>query len=95
MTERDRNVFVGGRARVLINAIRFMEEEKRERVSRTPPNLEALQETNIRGRQEVGQAQPHGCAQALAELRPGVLSAWGGRGRAQTSYQNYAKKLQA
>ena len=56
IAERERNIFVGGRVRVLINAMRFMEEERRGRVGRTPPNLEAPQETNLEGRQEVGQA---------------------------------------
>ena len=54
IVERERNIFVGGRVRVLINAMRFM-EERRGRVGRTPPNLEAPQETNIEDRQEMGQ----------------------------------------
>ena len=36
--EGDRNVFVGGRAWALMDARRFMEEQRRERVGRTPPN---------------------------------------------------------
>ena len=55
IAERERNIFVGGEWGMLINAMRFMEEERRGRVGRTPPNLEASQETNLEGRQEVGQ----------------------------------------
>ena len=59
---------------------RFMEEEGRGRVGRTHPNSEAPQGIQQRSMQEVRQT-PCGHAQALAEFRPGVLTAWRGRGR--------------
>ena len=57
-------------------------EERGGRVGRAPPNLEAPQRVQQKygSRQEVRQT-PCGCAQALAELKPGVLTAWRGRGR--------------
>ena len=59
---------------------RWIEEERGGRVGRTPPNSEAPQGMQQRSRQEMRQ-MPCGCVLALAELRPGVLTAWGGRGR--------------
>ena len=63
-----------------MDARRLMEEERGWRVGRTPPNSDAPQGMQQRSRQEVRQT-PCGCVQALAKLRPGVLTACRGEGR--------------
>ena len=76
-----REIFVGGRARALLNAIANFKSRRvgRGRVGRGPN----LRINNDRGvtRQEVG--TPHGRANALNTLVPGLggLSSWRGRGR--------------
>ena len=76
----NRGIFVGRRARALLNAMTYFENERmrRGRASRAPN----LGMNNNRGvtRQEVG--PPHGRAHALSTLvsRPGGPSSWRGRG---------------
>ena len=80
----NRGIFAGGRARALLNAMTYFENERmrRGRAGRAP-NLGV---NNNRGvtRQEVG--LPHGRAHALSTLvpRPGGLSSWRGRGSGDT-----------
>ena len=79
-SQANRGIFVGGRARALLNAMAYFEKKRvgRGRAGRAPN----LGMNNNRGvtRQEVG--PPCGRAHALSTLvpRPGDLSSWRGRG---------------
>ena len=71
-SQTQRGIFVGGRARALLNAMAYFENERvgRGRAGRRP-NLRVNNDNNERGvtRQEVG--LPHGRAHALRTLIPG------------------------
>ena len=83
-SQTQRGIFVGGRARALLNAMVYFENERvgRGRAGRGP-NLRINNDNNERGvtRQEVG--LPCGRAHTLSTLIPGPggLSSWRGRGR--------------
>ena len=78
-----RGIFVGSRARALLNAMAYFDNERnrgRGRADRAPP-IRIISDNRGTTRQEVG--PPHGRAHALNTLVPGVggLSSWRGRGR--------------
>ena len=78
-----RGIFVGGRARALLNAMAYFDNERnrgRRRAGMTPP-IRIFSSNRGTTRQEVG--PPCGRAHALNTLVPGVggLLSWRGRDR--------------
>ena len=79
----NRGIFVGGRARALLNAMAYFDNERnrgRGKVGRAPP-IRTFSNNRETTRQEVG--PPCGRAHTLNTLVPGVggLPSWRGRGR--------------
>ena len=77
----ENRIFVGGRARLLLNAMAYFENERVGRVRAGRVGPQSFNTNRGVTRQEVG--PPHGKAHALSTCIPrlGVLLSWRGRGR--------------